>query len=150
MTAATDRQAILTVAALIKEIDICLLTTRGEDGALDARPISNNGLVDWDGQSWFFAPRHGAMVRQLEADPEATAGYRATEGFTFVSVSGPVSIEDDVELKERFWMADLERWFPGGPSDPDVVLLRLDAQRARWWTAEGDGDADLREAIAAR
>ena len=41
-------------------------------------------------------------------------------------------------------MSELERWFPGGPSDPDVVLLRLDAERARWWTADGDGDADLR------
>ena len=149
MPAATDRNAIPTIAALIKELDICLLTTHGEDGALDSRPMSNNGLVDWDGQSWFFAPRHGALVRQLSADPEASAGYRATEGFTFVSVSGPVAIETDVELKERFWMSELERWFPGGPSDPDVVLLRLDAARARWWTADGDGDAELRAGVAA-
>ena len=145
MTADTDRHAIPAVAALINDIDICLLTTHGDGGALDTRPMSNNGLVEWDGQCWFFAPRHGALVRQVQADPQAIAGYRAAEGFTFVSVSGTVAVDTDTRLKERFWMSELERWFPGGPSDPDVVLLRLDAERARWWSADGDGDADLRE-----
>ena len=127
MTSATDRQAIPTVAALIKEIDICLLTTHGENGALDARPMSNNG-----------PGRVGRAVLVLRAAPRrpgpAAVGRSRGErwiprdrGFTFVNVSGPVAIETDVELKERLWMSELERWFPGGPSDPDVVLLRLDA-----------------------
>ena len=109
--------------------------------------MSNNGQVEWDGQSWFFAPTDGRLVSELRADPAAVAAYRAEEGFTFVSVSGRATLETDEELKERYWLDELERWFPNGPSDPKVTLIRLDAEHADWWTEEGDGSADLRQAV---
>jgi len=148
MTDLTGRQAIPHLAALINEIDICLFATRGDDGQLHARPMSNNGQVEWDGQSWFFAPTDGRLVAELRADPAAVAAYRAEEGFAFVSVSGRTTIETDPELKRRYWLDDLEHWFPDGPSDPNVALIRLDAEEAQWWTEDGDGKADLREAVA--
>ena len=95
--------------------------------------------------SWFFAPTDGRLVSELRADPAAVAAYRAEEGFTFVSVSGRATLETDEELKERYWLGELERWFPNGPSDPNVTLIRLDAEHADWWTEEGDGSADLRQ-----
>ena len=148
MTDSTGRKAIPQIATLINQIDICLFATRGDDGQLHARPMSNNGQVEWDGQSWFFAPTDGRLVTELRADPAAVAAYRAEEGFAFVSVSGRATIETDQELKKRYWLDDLERWFPNGPSDPDVALIRLDAEEAQWWTEDGDGKADLREAVA--
>jgi len=148
MTDLTGREAIPQIAALINEIDICLFATRGDDGQLHSRPMSNNGQVEWDGQSWFFAPTDGRLVTELRADPAAVAAYRAEGGFAFVSVSGRATIETDPELKERYWLDDLERWFPNGPADPNVALIRLDAEEAQWWTEDGDGKADLREAVA--
>ena len=148
MTDLTGREAIPQIASLINQIDICLFATRGDDGQLHARPMSNNGQVEWDGQSWFFAPTDGRLVTELRADPAAVAAYRAEEGFAFVSVSGRATIETDPELKQRYWLDDLERWFPSGPADPNVALIRLDAEEAQWWTEDGDGMADLREAVA--
>ena len=148
MTDLTGREAIPQIASLINQIDICLFATRGDDGQLHARPMSNNGQVEWDGQSWFFAPTDGRLVTELRADPAAVAAYRAEEGFAFVSVSGRATIETDPELKQRYWLDDLERWFPNGPADPNVALIRLDAEEAQWWTEDGDGMADLREAVA--
>jgi len=148
MTDSTGRKAIPQIATLINQIDVCLFATRGDDGQLHARPMSNNGQVEWDGQSWFFAPTDGRLVTELRADPAAVAAYRAEEGFAFVSVSGRATIETDPELKERYWLDDLERWFPNGPADPNVALIRLDAEEAQWWTEDGDGKADLREAVA--
>ena len=148
MTDSTGRKAIPQIATLINQIDICLFATRGDDGQLHARPMSNNGQVEWDGQSWFFDPTDGRLVTELRADPAAVAAYRAEGGFAFVSVSGRATIETDPELKERYWLDDLERWFPNGPADPNVALIRLDAEEAQWWTEDGDGKADLREAVA--
>ena len=142
------RDAIPQIASLIAKIDICLFATRGEDGELHARPMSNNGQVEWDGQSWFFAPSDGRLVAELQADPAAVAAYRAEEGFTFVSISGTATLETDGELKERYWLDELERWFPDGPADPKVTLIRLDAEHADWWTADGDGSAALKKAHA--
>jgi general stress protein 26 len=148
MTDLTGREAIPQIASLINQIDICLFATRGDDGQLHSRPMSNNGQVEWDGQSWFFAPTDGRLVTELRTDPAAVAAYRAEEGFAFVSVSGRATIETDPELKKRYWLDDLERWFPNGPADPNVALIRLDAEEAQWWTEDGDGMADLREAVA--
>ena len=148
MTDAPGREAIPEIAALINRIDICLFATRGEDGDLHARPMSNNGQVEWDGQSWFFAPTDGRLVAELRADPTAVAAYRAEEGFTFVSISGHATLETDPALKQDRWLEELERWFPNGPDDPKVTLIRLDADAAQWWTADGDGTADLREHAA--
>jgi general stress protein 26 len=148
MTSDRGREAIPEIAALINKIDICHLATRGDDGELHARPMSNNGEVEWDGRSWFFAPADGRLVAELRADPAAVAAYRAGEAYDFISVSGRAVVETDPELKKQYWQAELERWFPNGPDDPNVALIRLDAENAEWWTGDGDGRADLRESVA--
>ncbi len=138
------REAIPQIAGLLRKIDICLFATRSDGGELHARPMSNNGEVEWDGRSWFFAPADGRLVAELKSDPAVVASYRAEEGFTFVSVSGRATIETDPELKKEYWLPELERWFPNGPADPNVALIRLDADYAQWWAEDGDGAADLR------
>ena len=101
MTDASGREAIPQIAAIISQIDICLFATRGDAGQIHARPMSNNGQVEWDGRSWFFAPSAGRLVAELRSDPSAVAAYRAEEGYTFVSVSGRATIESDAELKKH-------------------------------------------------
>ena len=54
MSTATKRD-LQPIAALLAKLDICMLATRAEDGGLHGRPMSNNGEVEWDGDSWFFA-----------------------------------------------------------------------------------------------
>jgi general stress protein 26 len=141
----TRRDAIPEIAKLLKGIDLCQFATRGQNGELHARPMSNNGQVEFDGTSWFFAPGDGRLADELRADPSAVTAYRAGEGYSFVSVSGRVTIVEDVEEKKQRWMPELDRWFPDGPEDPNVLLLRLEAEHAEWWTENGDGAADLRE-----
>ena len=147
MTDATGREAIPQIAALINEIDICLFTTRGERGELHSRPMSNNGQVEWDGQSWFFAPADGRLVAELRADPAAVAAYRAEQGYTFVSVSGRATIETDEGSRSATGSTSSSAGSRTDRPIPNVTLIRLDAEHADWWTEDGDGSADLREAV---
>jgi general stress protein 26 len=134
--AAQDLEAIAT---LLRDLDICTLTTRDVD-RLAARPMSNNGQVEWDGDTWFFARRDSAKVAQIEADPAVTLGYTATERATWVAVEAEAEIVDDAEEKRRRWFDDLERWFENGPDDPEVVLIRASASRVRGWSKDGEVD----------
>ena len=138
-----DRDAIPEIARLLKTIDTCMLATRGADGAMNARPMSNNGAVEWDGSSWFFAPAGGRMVEEIRRDPEVLTTYRADDRFAWVALSGIARIVDDEDAKRRLWLKELERWFPNGPEDRGVALIRIHARLARWWTDEGDGEADM-------
>ena len=134
--AARDLQA---VAKLLRDLDICTLTTRDGD-RLAARPMSNNGQVEWDGDTWFFARRDSAKVAQIEADPAVTLGYTATEQGTWVAVEAEAEIVDDADEKRERWFDDLERWFQDGPEDPEVVLIRAAATRVRGWSKDGEVD----------
>jgi general stress protein 26 len=139
----SGRDAIPEIAELLRDIDTCMLATRGDDGELHARPMSNNGQVEWDGDSWFFAPADGRLVAEIEANSEAVTTYRADDRFAWVALSGSADVVDDPEQKRRLWLDELERWFPNGPDDPNVALIRVASTRAQWWTDQGDGIADL-------
>lgn len=130
---------LAAVAALMRDLDICMLTTRGADG-LAARPMSNNGQVEYDGETWFFARRDSAKVADIEADPSVTLGYIASERATWIAIEGRAEIEDDAQQKRDRWFEELRRWFPDGPDDPEVVLIRATAERIRAWGREGDLD----------
>jgi general stress protein 26 len=140
----SGRDAIPRIAALINDIDICVFATVGRSGELHARPMSNNGDVEWDGTSWFFAPMDGRLVGELQANRQVVTTYRAEGRFAWVSLSGAADIVDDTERKRSLWQPMFEQWFPNGPDDPNVALIRVIATSADWWTESGDGRADLR------
>jgi general stress protein 26 len=140
----SGRDAIPEIARLLRSIDTCMLVTRGDDGSLEARPMSNNGEVDWDGSSWFFAPADGRLVAQIRRHPEALTAYNAMDRFAWVALNGTARVVEDDDAKRRLWLEELARWFPNGPDDPGVALIQIESTSARWWTEEGDGHADLR------
>ncbi len=57
------------LANVMKEIDICMMTTVGSYGRLHSRPMSNNRNVDWDAETWFFASAVPARSKKLRASP---------------------------------------------------------------------------------
>ena len=124
------------IAELLKDIDICMLVTRA-DGELRGRPMSNNGKVEYDGDSWFFSYRDARKIQEIEADPSVELAYVATEKGTWVSVEGRAEVVEDEERKRALWERDLEMWFKEGPDDPDVVLVKVSAERIHAW-AEGE------------
>ena len=50
-----------------------MLTTHADDGTLHGRPMSNNGDVEFDGDSWFFARGDSRKVVEIEAAPSCRA-----------------------------------------------------------------------------
>jgi general stress protein 26 len=133
------------VAALLADLDICMLTTRTEDGSMRGRPMSNNGEVEYDGDSWFFARADSRKIGEIEADPSVGLAFIATEQGTWINVEGHATIvRDDVERKRALWLKDLERWFENGPEDPEVVLIKVSAVHIDAWGGEEDRSFDVR------
>ena len=133
------------MAKLLKQLDICMLVSRADGGELHGRPMSNNGEVEYDGDSWFFAFGDSRKVRELEADPRTELAFIDTPNGTWINVEGEAEIvRDDVERKRELWLKDLERWFPAGPEDPDVVLIKVHARHIDAWAGEQDYSFDVR------
>ena len=47
-------KSLAELAEKMKDIDFAVLSTRTENGAIAARPMSNNREVEFDGDSYFF------------------------------------------------------------------------------------------------
>ena len=135
MTSATTwaRSETHRIAELIKDIDICMFVTRS-DGTVRGRPMSNNGSVEYDGDSWFFSYRETPKVREIETDPHVELAYVATEKGTWVSIEGTAEVVEDDERKRELWEDSLEQWFTEGPEDDHLILLKVRADRIHAWT----------------
>ena len=137
MTASDWQQAdAKRIAELIRDIDICMLVTRA-DGALRGRPMSNNGKVEFDGDSWFFTYRDTPKVEEIEADPRVELAYIATERGAWISIEGTAEVVEDEDRKAELWEKDLEQWFPDGPESDRLVLLKVRADQVHAW-ADGE------------
>ena len=142
--ATATKQDLESIAKLLAKLDIGMLTTKADDGTLHGRPMSNNGEVEYDGDSWFFAEDDTRKVTEIEADPAVELAFIDSDAATWINVEGEASIvRDDVERKKALWLDELERWFPNGPEDPKVVLIKVHAQRIDAWAKDGEWQIEL-------
>jgi len=106
----------------------------GLDGVEDghARPMTAQ-LEEQRGPIWFFTARDNAIVQKLTKGNRAIATFASKGHDIFATVHGTVSLDDDRTNIDRLWNRYVEAWFRGGKDDPNLALLRLDAERAEIW-----------------
>jgi len=122
------------VAELIKGERFGFLTTITMDGRLTGRPMTLQE-VEFDGDLWFFAERDSNPVEHVAASPQVNVGVGS--GGTWVSLTGDAVVVDDVAKKRELWNSGVEAWFPQGPDDASVVLLKVVADSAEYWDSPG-------------
>jgi len=97
----TQRDNLASVAKLLKQLDICMLTTRAANGDLHGRPMSNNGEVEFDGDSWFFSFEDSRKVREIDADALTEMAFIDTQNGTWVNVEGEATVVRDDPKRKR-------------------------------------------------
>lgn len=128
-TAAEDHDKLY---AIINDIRFALLTTVEIDGSLHTRPMANQE-ADEAGQLWFFAERGAAVHRNTESNPQVSLGYADVHKNTYAAISGTGAIVTDRATIHEKWSEPMKAWFPGGPDDPSIVLLRVTPVRGEFW-----------------
>jgi general stress protein 26 len=142
---ARTKKGLAKLARMMRGIDLCMMTTQRDRQSFHTRPMSNNGEVEFDGDAWFFSSRDTPKVKELEADDRVSLSYVGGKKKKpiWIAVTGRGSIVDDVDMKQKLWLDELDRWFENGPTDPDVVLIRVKARHAVWWRGEKQGEIVL-------
>jgi general stress protein 26 len=123
-----------TVAELLKGERFAFLTTRSPDGTLTSRPMTLQE-VEFDGDLWFFAERDSNPVRHVTLSPQVNVGVGS--GGSWVSLTGRAVVVDDAAKKRELWNSAVEAWFPDGPDDDTVVLLKVEGDSAEYWDSPG-------------
>jgi general stress protein 26 len=129
---------------LLAEFGVGMLVTRTHEGHLRGRPMAV-AEVEPGGTVWFVSGRHSGKVDELETDAHAAVTLQS--GSKFVSLSGVAAAVDDRARLRRLWKTEWQAWFPGGPDDPEAVLLRVDGEAGEYW--DNSGTSGVKYLIAA-
>lgn len=126
----------------MREIDIAMLMTRTDGGAIAGRPMSNNGDVEYDGDSYYFTMSDARMVADIEADPTVSLAFQGEDMF-MVAVQGKGEIVRDEAAFEEHWNPDLDDWFEDGVDTEGLVMIKVSAKRVHYWDGEENGEVKL-------
>jgi general stress protein 26 len=120
------------IAQKMRNLDIATLVTVAEDGSLAARPMSNNGDVDFDGKSYYFTYEDSDKVKQISRNPQVQLAFEGDDSL-YVTVTGQAELIRDKAEFEKHWVDELEQWFDQGTDTPGMVLLCVKATQAKYW-----------------
>ena len=135
-------ETLADLAERMRDIDIAILSTRTENGAIAGRPMSNNGEVAYDGDSYYFTMGDTRTVADIERDPQVGLGFQGKHWF-YVAVEGRARLIRDKAQFEAHWSKDLEIWFKDGIDTPGLVMIHVNAERIHWWDKGDEGDIAL-------
>ncbi len=127
------------IAKKMAKLDICMFNTSGLGGALEARPMSNNGDVEYDGNSYFFTWHDSGVATQIEANNQVSLNFNG-EGNLYITINGNASIVKDKEKMREHWVDSLNQWFEDGIDTAGVVMIHVTARHIRYWRNEEMGE----------
>lgn len=133
METTTDPEAKEKVHKLIAKSRTAMFGTYDATGTAHSRPMA---AVGREGDAlWFFTRADSRKISELSHDPRVCLDYADDSSNSYVSATGRAHITQDTEKAKELWSEPLRTWFPSGPEDPEIALIRVDMDGAEFWDA---------------
>ena len=127
-----DEEAIQKFKQLVKDVNVCMFTTLDDNSELFSRPMVTIE-VDDEGNAWFFTNEFTEKVHEISRDNSVYLIYSNPKTNTYVNVKGTCTVVVDRARINQLWTPSLKAWFPDGPDDPKLCLLKVITDAAYYW-----------------
>ena len=127
----TKPEAHDRVWEIVEKTGVGMLTTRF-DGGLRARPLEPRPDRE-EGVIYFVTDVRGAKDDEIEAAPEVCFVVIDHKDKAYLSITGHASVARDEAKAAAIWKKTDNMWWPDGPTDPNVRVLRLVPDKAELW-----------------
>jgi general stress protein 26 len=145
MSATSDVERVWNIA---EKITTCMLTTHAE-GRMRSRPM--HAMPDRAaGCLWFVTDDRGAKEDEIAAAPDVCLAFADNGSHTYLSLTGPAEMSRDPAKARELWSSEAQAWWPNGPTDPAVRLLRVVPDSAEFWDTRGNSITVALKVAAAR
>lgn len=128
------------LAELIQGVRVAMLTTfQPAGGKAHAHPHTRpmyTQKVDADafnGDLWFMSDAASSKVHEINEDHHVVLSYAAPDKNRYLAVYGTARCERNPEKARELWNIHAKGWWPGGPDDPNLVLVRVRVESAEYW-----------------
>jgi general stress protein 26 len=135
-TVTDDRTKLI---GLMDDLPIGMMTTFGPDGPRSV-PMARQ-QVEPSAELWFITARDTRHVADLERDPQVSLTFSSRDAW--VTMTGRGQVVDDRAKLDEVWNTFAEAWLPGGPGDPNAVLIKVDVDQAEYWDTPGGKIASI-------
>jgi general stress protein 26 len=128
---------------LIEKVGVCMLTTQSA-GRLRARPVEARPerkicLI------FVVTDVRSAKPDEIEANPDICLAFVDPKAKAYLSIAARARVTRDTAKIEQVWRITDTAWWPGGPTDPNVCLLRIEPQIAELWDGPSSTAATIFE-----
>ena len=123
--------------SLVDSADICMFTTELDQLPLISRPMSTMRADD-DGTLWFFSSRSSNKNHEIDTDQRVQLFYANKSNAEYLSVYGTARVMKDDALAKELWSPLVKTWFPEGPEDPELTILRVKPEDAYYWDTKSN------------
>jgi general stress protein 26 len=120
---------------LLKSFDTAMLTTINNAGEMHSRPLAI-AEVEPSGDILFFTDKASGKVFELEQRPQISISCQ--EGWKkSLTLRGNAELFRDTEKAKQIWRKTYQTWFPGGPDDPNLLMIRVRGEQGEYWDNSG-------------
>jgi general stress protein 26 len=116
---------------ILDKHSVGMLTTRFAGGLrarpLDARPDRKAGAI------LFLTDIRGLKDDEIEAHAEVCFSVVDADDNAYLSIAGSAAVTQDSIAAARIWKKADDAWWPDGPQDKHVRVLRIDPSLAELW-----------------
>lgn len=118
---------------IIEKARVGMLTTQFSGGLrarpLESRPDRNAGII------WFLIDVRGAKDDEINKAHDVGLVFIDDDDRAYLSITGRAFVTRDTAKTKEIWKNTDDRWFPAGPDDTNVRVLRLEPITAELWDA---------------
>jgi len=75
-------------------------------------------------------------LANAKKDAQVNLSYADPNNEVYVSVSGAVRTFRDPAKARELWNSGAQRWFPEGPDDPRLMILKVEIVQAEYWDVD--------------
>ena len=133
---------------IMEDISVCMVTTHA-GGRMRSRPM--HAIPDRDENAiYFITDTRGAKDEEFAAAPDVCLAFADIGDNTYLSVTGTAVVLRDPAKAEEFWSTEAQAWWPRGPHDQAVRVLRVEPEHAEYWDTRGNSVTVALKLMAAR
>ena len=140
--------AIAKVRELLPKFRCAMMVTHDEHAAVHVRPVGLQGNVaTFGGVLWFFTDQRSRKVEESSGGVAVSLVCQNDAESAYLHLVGRITLERDLSTMRELFTPVEQVWFPDGLDDPNITLMKFEAEGGAYWDRPG-GSLTLLAAFA--
>ncbi|HJU24514.1 MAG TPA: pyridoxamine 5'-phosphate oxidase family protein [Casimicrobiaceae bacterium] len=111
---------------------VAMLSTQGVDATPIARPVMPVS-IEPEGRVWLFTEIDGDIAGDIRRDSRVQMLFVNQEKELYASLTGVADVLHDPRKAREIWSASAGVFYPNGPDDANLGMVRIDVHRGDYW-----------------